>query len=298
MFFLNLAPFLFRDITNSHGPIDKIELFEIIDTIGHKQFEAHAYLKPALRNNQIASSKIYGSCDGTGTASAKIDAVRKSISESLERWAFYTLVSQGSSQYGLDVDDTSTGFAALPCWPKNAVRTQAFREAVERWAISNWWNGNLQAKEIASCLHFQTWEIQTPFDNVKVTLLSKKIEELADKSFYTYGFASSSSVEKSIDKAMIEMDRNSRALVNTFKNGLDINNIKDISDKRLMYFSSGRGRSSFEGKISRKPRLKLYRPQLIVDTEIVGPWSKYATIWRCLLENTDTNLKDLDFFLF
>lgn len=296
--FLNLAPFLFRDIAKGNGPIDKLDLFEFVDSRGRTQFEAHAYLKPGLRNTQIASSQIYGSCDGTGTGSSKIEAVRKSISEAMERWAFYTLVSQDSNQFGLDIDDTSTGFAALPCWPKKAARTPALREAVERWAITNWWNGNLQAREFTTHSNFEGWEIQIPFDKIKVTILSKAVKGDAEALFYVYGFASSSSIEKSTSKALIEMDRNYGALMKAYKSGLDIKSVQDISDKRLIYFSSQEGRLSFENKISHKSTLINTHPKLVVDSEIPGPWSQYATVWRCLLENTDTNLQDVDFFLF
>lgn len=298
MLFLNLAPFLFRDITKGHGPIDKLDLFEFVDSRGRIQFEAHAYLKPVLRNDQIGSSQIYGSCDGTGTGSSKIEAVRKSISEALERWAFYTLVSQDSKKFGLDIDDTSTGFAALPCWPKRAVRAIAFAEALERWAISNWWNGNLPVKELATSTGFQSWEVQTPFDKIKVIILSKEIKDHTETPFYVYGFAASSSIEKSTNKALIEMDRNFGALTRTFKSGVDIKGIHDISDRRLIYFSSLEGRLSFERRVSQKVVLTTSKPDLIVDSEITGPWSQFATVWRCLFENTDTNLTDLDFFLF
>jgi len=118
--FLNLSPYLFKDITSASGPIEKIDLFEFHNSIGAKQFEAHAYLRSPLKgkNAQIANSQIYGDCDGSGTSSSKISAVRKSISEAIERWAFYTLVTSESAEYGLALDDHLSGFARLPFWPR------------------------------------------------------------------------------------------------------------------------------------------------------------------------------------
>lgn len=297
--FLNLAPLLFRNVTQTDGPIEKIDLFEYTNSFGENQFEANAYLKPYLKSPKILKSSIYGNCDGSGTANSKVNAARKSIAEALERWAFYKLASEDSKQFGLDIDDTSTGFAALPCWPRRAARMYAFKEAIERWALSNWWNGKLNLKRIEVHPNFDCWEILTPFKHMTVNIVSQKVIKSNGSAFYVYGFAGGYSKKESIEKAFVEMERNHHALSIAFEKNLSYETIEDISDKRLLYFASEEGHAVFSKKASDiSERIRIGTPKLLVDSEIRGPWSRYAVVWRCLLEGTDTDLEKPDFFLF
>ena len=89
---LNLAPWYYKKLFTENDIINKIEYFEIDLITKVHQFEAVAFLKDNLVPNWVGKSQIYKNCDGSGTSSHKNIAVYKSISEALERLAYYQLV--------------------------------------------------------------------------------------------------------------------------------------------------------------------------------------------------------------
>ncbi len=193
------------------------------------------------------------------------------------------------------VDKTSTGFAALPCWPKNQARKIALSEAVERWAISNWWTGHLSSKVLSLHLpnsNIQAVRLEIPEAFGFVTILFGTATA-GNHEFSYYGFAHGYSLKQAIEKASIELMRNKRVLLLN-----QIQQPKAISDQRLLYFSTDEGLKHFKSRLHSPVQKPTAVPDLIVDSQIRGEWDQYATVWRCLLPNTDYHWSDPTHFMF
>lgn len=293
---ISFSPWYYRNLLFENDIIDSLKYYEFSHLDGSLQFEVLAFLKNKHIPNWLSNSEIYTNCDGTGTSQYKNIAAYKSISEALERWAFYVSIdSNESKKYCFDLNPSTTGMASLPGVTGGGARANAIMEASERWALHEFWRGNLPVIEhshgIANLRHF---EIITPFRKCVISLLSYKINQQ-----YLYGFAAEETIEKSLKHALVELARNIRVvgkLVNTQKSFTDF---KDISDRRLYYFSTEEGYSLFDVKVKNASKTIKANPKLICDLEIKGEWNKYTKVWRYLY---DKSLPDSDtdhtFFMF
>lgn len=294
--FLNLSPFRYNLLLhNKQGPIQKMNIIELQFSEKEKFFEVQCFLKEDLKSNSVETSAIYGKCDSTGTDKYLHYATWKSISELIERWAFHKLLSSNSNIYGMNIDRTSTGFAALPCWPKKYVRTLALGEALERWAITNWWLGNVKCTLLKENFGYSTLKIlkiDIP-ESLGFVTITFGSEFLENKKLNFYGFAYGKNLKLAVKKARVEMMRNRHALM-AFQNNL----AHCISDQRLLYFSSEEGATHFNSKIKNNIRESAHVPEPIIDSKIDGEWSQYATVWRCLLPNTKYQWSDTKYFIF
>ncbi|MBI3534188.1 MAG: hypothetical protein HY072_01700 [Deltaproteobacteria bacterium] len=116
---VNLAPLKYRNILMEQGgPIARLSIIQKQLTpsiVGH---EALAYLVKDLKNGWNLKHRIYGNVDGAGSSEYKNQASYKSISEALERWAFYEIYNNAKvkNKYGFNIDPTTTGMArSLDC---------------------------------------------------------------------------------------------------------------------------------------------------------------------------------------
>ena len=291
---LNLAPWYYKKFFTENDIINKIEYFEIDLITKVHQFEAVAFLKDNLVPNWVGKSQIYKNCDGSGTSSHKNIAVYKSISEALERLAYYQLVD--SDKYAFHLNPSTTGMAAFPHFVNKNVRRNAKAEAIERWALIQFNYGklpiNLKKTDIPNLNHY---EIITPFNDVKVSLLSYKKND-----FFAYGFAGGENLYHSFDRALIELDRNIRVLNGMYKNPKNYFEFTTSVDRTISYFSTNEGFCDFEEKIKRAAsKIKINQPRVLCDEELKGHWSKYATVWRYLLEDSYYECRyDHKFFMF
>lgn len=304
---LSLASVFYPLARLPNGPISKIEVASFTSLVGERIFEAHTYLKAELIT--VPSQKIYGDAHGTGTHGKIQTAIDNSISEALERWAFYNcLESDSATLYGFDVNPTSTGMAAYPSFSTTPVRRIALLEALERWALTHWWQGQISIKELP-LLPDQTtgWELLVPLQDSAVVLLTQVVSQNREKFLATYGFAAGFNVKHATEKAIIELDRNRRnLLVFLALEGCAESIAKlshdsfDLSERRLLYFSTREGHDKVLERIeasSRKTMSKI-NPQLLVDSQLKGPWSKYAKVWRCLFKENQILDESVDNFLF
>lgn len=299
---ISLAPLKYRSIlADAGGPVQKMLSAEIAGSNGKTSYEAAAYLKLELRPDDLIENKLYGNPDGTGTDNYKSIACYKAISEALERWAYYeTCNGVSHNNYGFDIDPTTTGMAAFPGLTKNAARSIAFQEALERWALVEWWLGNLQSTSV-STTHLPNLVITIP--NVgSVAIIWQQLQEFADVT--AYGFAGGKNIKQAISKAQIELDRNIFLLNNYFRNSnrMDVNQFH-IQEQRVLWFASPEGHNSFLNRVSDSQQKSeiIHIPELILDQSIDGPWNSYATAWRCLFKATTpfaANENRLDFFMF
>ena len=291
----NTAPWFYRDLFFENKVIET-PLFFKINTINNQNLlEAVVNLKQYLIPDWLSKSKIYNNCDGTGSSPYKNIAVYKAISEALERWAFYELVeSHEYKKFSFDSNPTSTGIAAYPSFFSKQARENAILEAIERWAIHEFWRENLPIIEHhthnPNLSHF---EIITPHQ-FHTSLLMYKVE-----SHYVYSFATEATLGESLNHACIELSRNERVLKNILTSNLDYNLFQDVSDKRLVFFSTPLGNELFRKKITLAPKCIKSSPKVICDRELLGPWTQYTKVWRYLFDNSyHSDQLDHTFFMF
>lgn len=293
---INLAPLKYRHIFKiDGGPIERVDCASCAIASGQLGFEAIAYLDPQLDIKKNDIFFLYSNADGSGSSLSRSEAIYKAISESLERWAFYqTVLSNEKTRYGFDRDPSTSGMAAFPGLFKSQSRRLAYCEALERNAIVSWWCGSLPLVRHNLNKPYTVFEVVSGDQFIKVALLTRET-----KNQFAYGFAAAEKFDEAINKAEIELERNAFVL------SLPIDeNTKEkmpLFEKRLLFFSEGKGRQLFDVRVaeSLNCRIQPKAPELCIDTEIKGPWSKYATVWRCLLA-TDIDISNdrLDFFLF
>lgn len=293
----NLAPIKYAKVHKDYGgPIERIS-FREITLFGKPAFEAFAYLEESVAGKNENNSVLYGKADGSGTAHSQAGAVYAAISEALERWAWRaTLLSQQYSQLRYDLDSSTNGFAAFPGLFKIGVRRRAFFEAVERWSVAAWWEGKLGHAAIA-------------LPNFPSAVTGIQLRQIAPSActvilkaplgdFATYSFATAENAANAVNKALIELDRNQRT-VPIYQNAKNEIKIESLIEKRLVFFASQKGQKLFERRLAEKHTNDNLSPRLIVDCEVVGPWSKYTHVWRCLFDNADIHeTQNEDYFLF
>ena len=262
-----------------NGPISKVTAWQQKHPLLGDYFESVASLLPELCPPK--STDIYAHGAGGGASKSKITAVHKAISEALERWAFFHVSLNETNQKTillLDTDPTSTGFACHPSYISCATRKKSHEEAVERWSIYNWWIGKLPARILTQNECNLQIEIMSPFDNLKVFCCASK----GERGFYIYGFSAADSLERAKSQALIEQNRNERALSKFPPDQVP----RFRCDKRLFYFSTEEGFAQFNENLEKSLLLRSFpeRPRKLVDREVKGPWTKYARVWRTLYE--------------
>ena len=282
---MNLAPIRYARIwARSNGPVERME-YGRIGIGGAWYYQANAHLSRHL-NLQRGGVQVFGGADGTGTDRSTIVARHKAISESIERWAYYYVHQAGMKRtYGFDRDSTTAGMAAYPGLWKRQARKRALEEAVERYCLANWWGGHLDSvceeleEEPGGVLR-----IENPLSRHTVVVIWKRSEE----GLYAYGFGTGTRVEAARWKAIVEMERSLTAmrafhLDNPGFGADDLAVLDNYMERRMMYYSMPSGHREFIERVGtgiRERRCGVIRP--IVDTEIKGPWTRYATVWRVL----------------
>lgn len=293
---LSLAPWYYRNLLLDNNIIESPEYFETDLLDGKHHFEASVSLKSHLRPSWLSKSELYKNTDGSGSGVHKNVAVYKAISEALERWAFYETVDNEHEKYKYDYNPTTTGLAAFPHFKAHGARVNARCEAIERWAIHEFNRCNLPVKEHNSSISgLRHYEIVTPFSEVCVTLI-----EYWTGDYYCYGFAAGLSMNQSLTKALVELQRNYQVLKKTLNRNVEIESFQATVDKTLFYFSTIEGNYTFNDIKSRASKTIVNEnPVLLCDMEVHGPWSKYSKVWRYLLEDSYFDCRnDVKFFMF
>ena len=78
----------------------------------------------------------------------------KAKSELIERWAYVECLNQNNMNAGLEIDNSSTGFAALPIsFSTREVRGNALAESLERWVLNNiYYQQNIKLTKKDKCM--------------------------------------------------------------------------------------------------------------------------------------------------
>ena len=306
---MNLAALKYRNILkDSQSPIQKIIYSK------HPDYDGHNYF--ALLKDNFGSSSdelnLYASNGGSGTCfHSKFNAYNKAISEALESWAYYEVKKSKFlfEKLGFTIDPTSSGMACFPGLVAKNSRTYAFKEAVERWSIVAWWEGKLEfRKNHLSDSNMLIVELETPWKNLSTVILKSKSLKNHKP---IYAFATSCDLNSSIEKAKVELFRNSR-VVDQYYSSENKVELKSLMEKRLIYFSTNEGENLFLNKVNQTLNqrsandLITYKapeqlPRLLIDTRIPGPWDKFGYVWRCLFEPVSLSYLDekiVDYFYF
>ena len=172
---------------------------------------------------------------------------------------------------------------AYPGLLKSTARKHAVREAVERYCQIQWWNGRLSHHDL-----------NLEWDGVRAIEISNFLT--ADSVILTwwtngnnwtaYGLGTAQDRNSAIGKAMIEMERSLQFIKVLYRdnpgfNQEDLVNLPNHLERRLVYFALPEGHAEFQKRIAQQPFAG--NPEKVVplvDGEIKGPWSKYATVWR------------------
>lgn len=290
---LNLAPWRYRNILCCDGgPIEKIEVSRHGDK-ERTQFEAVAFLNKSLLPEGHNHSAIYSGGHGGGTSPSRNIACHIAISEALERWAFLAMVnSHDASTYGFDIDPSTSGMAAFPGLTSETARHYSNWEAIERWALAEWWlNGSPITLLPESNNTKGGLRLLLPFRSTEMVLLW----ETTASERTGYGFAAAKDISRATQKALVELNRNLRVLNRLYGQpgeiGQDFTSDDKLTtyDRRMLYFSSPDGSRSFHKKVKTSSTLPISprKPRKVTDREIPGPWSRYARVWRTLYFEED-----------
>ena len=302
MFSLDLGFWKFRNLLETPNEIiQRISMREMPPINDLKSgWEALVYLNPKLLDTHYREQVVYGSAAGSGRDTKKYSAIFKAISEALERWAFFeTIKTNELGKYGFDLDCSTNGMAAYPGILKASARTNARNEAIERWRLFAWWNGHISSRALRlENTDLGVIELYDQFFGEKTVIV------YSCSNYTSYGFATDFSIERAMKKAQIEQVRNSGILSEYTNKKSDI---CSLQENRLLFFSTVAGFELFKKKID-ATRFRTnsspvaVAPELIIDSEIFGPWSKYATVWRCLFDHfnfeQNNNSTNIDLFYF
>lgn len=292
---INIGPLSYNNLLNNSEIISEIIQYKVNVLNGKTLFETSAKLNENLRPKDIFQSKIYSNFDGSGTSFFRNNSLYKAVSEAVERWAFYDS-SEGDEYLKLkfDVNPSTCGMASYPELFPYWSRKNAVYEAVERYAIHAFNRKKIPVVELQSnIVGLKVYKLITTIKDMETILIS-----YFNGSFYTYGFSCKKTQEESIDHALIELARNERVLKKLYLSSFDILDM-EISDRRLIFFSTVEGYQSFLQKIETAPSKVQEIPKLILSREIKGPWTRYAKVWRHLYDDSyDLNQSDVNYFMF
>jgi hypothetical protein len=284
---LSVAAYRYRNVHRSQGgPISRIVTRDF-SVYGRKMFQANAWLEDTLIPPRRAGS-LYSDADGTGAASLPTVARYMAVSEAMERWAFHTKVRAADRElYGFDLDESTNGMAAYPGFLPSQARKHAILEAVERVSIIAWWEG----------LH-DGFVRETEWPGVQALVLPSPIDYgvtvLAFRAgaygTFAYGHGAGESFFGACGRAVLELARHEYVLdLHRVTQDMATDATKlDLFERRALYFSSPEGHELFQQRLRCKSSGPRYSAKIVHDTEIRGPWSRYAAVWRVLVDPPST----------
>jgi len=281
---LNLAPIRYSGVLSENGgPIRRITYAER-KLLGRPCTHAAAYLREDLVPSDAWEQTLTRQPDGAGSHESTQVACYMAVSEALERWALHACRTQGIERdYGFDVDPSSNGFAAYPGLFKRQARKAAFREAIERHCLICWWEGilghrHLPDPEPGVC----AISIDNPFSSHHVVL-----QWSVHRNYCSYSFGAGDNLNHALWRAFIELGR-IQALLDQLhdraKHSQSDERRGDIYERRIKYFSTPQGKAHFLNRLGNSVRRDAPPLKIHFDGPVPGPWSRYATVWRTVVQ--------------
>lgn len=291
---------LLRFINPSSGPVTSIVSVPYPDFWRRTLWHSRALLAPHLTMNP--GSKVFDSC-GSGWDKDKQKSQSRAVTEAVERWALCHY-AQFPEKAGLDIDNTSTGFAALPeDFGIQQVRFNAYCEALERWLLNSIWEQRgVKLEEVVvpkSALSGLFSRFGAKPHLYRVVIGPGDVcAPIPGELVFAYclleckeggglpGSACGACFETVVDRALAEAYMHLLALDRLKK--LDQNDIVDILEKRIMFFGAGpQGFSQVTRKLlfggNTPGSLK---PEVVFSQSLPGPWEPEISIWRVILKDS------------
>jgi len=280
---LSLAPLRYRNILQADGgPVSRVTV-RAFPVYGRRMYQANVWLDDEIMPTRRRFA-LYSDADGTGAATVPMIARYMAISEAMERWAYHAKVNAPDRElYGFDLDESSNGMAAFPGLFPSQARKRALLEAVERASVIAWWEGLIDGEvRVTDWPGINALVLPSPI-GFGVTVVAYR--EMRPDSF-AYGYGAAESYFGACERAVMELARNEYVLgLHRISQGVAAEEPpSDLFERRCLFFSSAAGRALFEERLARRVTGPQYRSQLIHDTEIPGPWSRYASVWRALIQ--------------
>ncbi len=274
----SLAPLRYWDVfADRDGPIEHVWVNEF-PIFGEKSYQANARLRPGLTKGK-PNCAVYGNNDGTGSSPDPAVAQHMAISEALERWALFGVMQEGvGHKYGFDLDPSSNGMAAFPGFRFQA-RARARLEALERYAVLGWWNGNFTATRTEISRNIGMVQIHHGTDLGEVAIVYRK----SPTGYVSYGHAAGRSLKRAVAKATVEMVR-TEFVLNQYRAANSAAPVSNMFEQRALYFSTPEGHGEFLHRLASRTTRKTPPWKTVFDGEIKGPWSRWATVWRHVVE--------------
>ena len=280
---LSLAAYRYRNVLQiDGGPVSRVSVREF-PVYGRRMFQANAWLAPGLIPSRRELA-LYSDADGTGTAASPMIARHMAISEAMERWAYHRAVrSPEYERYGFDLDESSNGMAAFPGVFSSQARKRALLEAVERASVLAWW------EELTDG---ETRETEWP--GVRAVVLPSPIRwgvtvvafRETRRGAFAYGHGAAESFRGACERAVMELARHEYVvgLRRLSNNVSPLEGPSDLFERRAVFFATEEGHELFQQRLRRMTRGRCFFAEIVHDTEIVGPWSRYASVWRVLID--------------
>jgi hypothetical protein len=57
-----------------------------------------------------------------------------------------------------------------------------------------------------------------------------------------------------------------------------------VFERRALFFTTPEGFATFRRRLLTPAKTSIWKPDVICDAELPGPWSEYATVWRFALQ--------------
>ena len=279
---ISLAPIRYAKVMREQGgPIDRLE-HAYGSVWGKTRVQAVAYLRAELVPKAFVQERVSDQPDGAGTHKTQQVACHMAISEALERWAVYHCRRpENRDAAGMDLDGSSNGFAAFPGAFKRQARAAAFRESIERHCLISWWEGLLGHRSLPDPLAGVTAiKLDNPFSRHEVALIWTEVH-----GRYAYAFGAGSNQAHAIQRALCELDRTMRLLeVLTPEKMSGHQRAGDVFERRIAFFASESGRRRFSKRLGALKVGASPKMNLLFDAAVEGPWNRYASVWRTVIE--------------
>lgn len=291
---MNLAAIKYRNVLAEFGgPVSRISSTPFA-IYGQESYQANAYLEPGLIARR-PKHELYGDADGCGSSESPQVARYMAVSEAMERWAFNNEYDgPRAEKYGFKVDRSSNGMAAFPGVLKVQSRKRARFEALERFALISWWDGRISGSPEPSTVpgvNLVRLHHSASFGEVVIAYRQSR------SGHFAYGHAAGETVASAARRAIIEMARTEFVITyHKLRGGRDTPS--HFFERRCLHFASPEGHEEFLAKLHSQPAKAEAKWEPVFDGEIVGPWSKYATVWRTAVRMPTQDFLDrrLNFF--
>lgn len=271
---LSLGALRYRDVLAEFGgPVLRVEGAPCLIR-GTTWYQANANLRPELTCRLPGA--LYSAADGSGTHPSPIIARHIAISEALERWAFYaTSTGSDREKHGFDVEPSTTGMAAFPGLFARQARKRAFLEAVERHCLRNWWEGRMSGHVVdTDWPGIQAVVMHPPHGGVTVIAYGATAE-----GAYAYGHAADESLGGAIERAIVELTRHQN-VVRAWREKRPTSLPDQVWERRALFFAGKPGFERFMRRVETPGPASAPEMQVLTDAEVIGPWSRYACVWR------------------